>query len=312
MLAPMAGVTDSAYRQIVRRFFNGLMFTEMVSAKALIYNNEKTRKMLLFDDSERPMAVQIFGCQPDFMARAARLVEQYVCPDVIDINMGCPAPKIVNNNEGSALMKDIALARRIIEEVVSSVECPVTVKMRKGFDDEYITAVELAAVAEEAGAQMVTVHGRTREQFYSGKADWDIIAQVAHAVSIPVIGNGDVFSPADAQRMLTETGCAGVMIARGAQGNPWLCARIERVLSGIEDPGPPDAAELFATIRQHLKLAVEFKGEHLAVREMRKHIAWYLKGLPYASEMRGRIFAAETEQEMLNLLEEYQEQLQQY
>ena len=269
-LAPMAGVTDLPFRILCREQGCGLMCTEMVSAKALLYKNRNTKPLLETKPEERPVAVQLFGSDPEIMSEMALMLEEGPY-DIIDVNMGCPVPKIVNNGEGSALMKNPKLAGEILSAMTRKLKKPVTVKFRKGFNDESVNAVEFAKMAEQSGAAAVAVHGRTREQFYSGKADWDIIRQVKEAVSIPVIGNGDIFTPQDAGRMMEETGCDGVMVARGAKGNPWIFSRIDHYLKTGEVLPKQGPEEVKQMILRHAELLVAFKGEYTAMREMRKH-----------------------------------------
>lgn len=268
ILAPMAGVTDLPFRVLCREQGAGCVVTEMVSAKAVLYNNKNTRELLQIDPAERPAAVQLFGSEPDIMAEIAARLEEGPY-DYIDVNMGCPVPKIVNNGEGSALMKNPERAKEVLTAMVKAVKKPVTVKFRKGFNDLSVNAVEFAKMAESCGVAAVAVHGRTREQYYSGKADWDIIRQVKEAVRIPVIGNGDIFTPEDAGRMLKETGCDGIMVARGAKGNPWLFGRINHYLDTGEVLPGPSMAEIKAMILRHGRMLVQFKGEGVAMREMR-------------------------------------------
>ncbi len=278
-LAPMAGITDVAFRLICKEQGCGMVYTEMVSAKGLYYLSEKTADLMGVHPEEHPVGIQIFGSDPMIMAHMAEKVTERD-GDLIDINMGCPAPKIVKNGEGSALMREPVRVRAIFREVVKASSIPVTVKIRKGWDDESVNAVEIARIAEEEGISAVTVHGRTREQYYTGKADWEIIRKVKESISIPVIGNGDVFSPQEAKALFQETGCDGIMVARGAQGNPWIFAEILKYLStGTVMPRPGPEAIVQMTLR-HLRSISAFKGEALGVREMRKHIPWYLKGLP--------------------------------
>ncbi|MGE5585576.1 MAG: tRNA dihydrouridine synthase DusB [Bacillota bacterium] len=303
VLAPMAGVTDLAYRLLAKEMGCALVYTEMISDKAVIFRNERTFDMLRISERERPVAVQIFGSDPDSMAEAATIVRDRAHPDIIDINMGCPTQKIVKNGEGAALMRDIPLARDIVAAVVAaSGGVPVTVKMRKGWDQEHVNAVELARAVEAAGAMAVAVHGRTRDQFYSGVADQRIIRDVKMAVGIPVIGNGDVRSAEDAARMLAETGCDAVMIGRAALGNPWIFREIAAYLATGEKMAPPSPAERVAMAMRHLDTMIELFGERSAVLQMRKHAAWYVRGVPGAAQARVKINAAKTRAEMAEAL----------
>ena len=302
ILAPMAGVTDLPFRVLCREQGAGCVVTEMVSAKAVLYNNRNTRELLQIDPDERPAAVQLFGSEPDIMAEIAARLEEGPY-DYIDVNMGCPVPKIVNNGEGSALMKNPGRAREVLAAMVKAVKKPVTVKFRKGFNDLSVNAVEFAKMAESCGVAAVAVHGRTREQYYSGKADWDIIRQVKEAVRIPVIGNGDIFTPEDAGRMLKETGCDGIMVARGAKGNPWLFGRINHYLDTGEVLPGPSMAEIKAMILRHGRMLVQFKGEGVAMREMRGHMAWYTKGMPHSATLRNEINQVETLEGFVELLD---------
>ena len=258
---------------------------EMVSAKAVTYHNRNTASLMQSDDRERPVSLQIFGSDPQIMAQAAEMIEPLPF-DILDINMGCPVPKVVGNGEGSALMKDPKLAGRIISAVAKAVKKPVTVKIRKGFDEEHVNAVTLARVAEASGAAAVTVHARTREQYYSGKADWEIIRQVKEAVCIPVIGNGDVTDPPLAQKMMEETGCDAVMIGRAARGDPWIFRRMQRFFEDGTQESLPSRAEIKDMILRHAAMLVSYKGEEIALREMRKHVAWYTAGLPHSARLR--------------------------
>lgn len=300
-LAPMAGVSDLPFRLLCSRMGAGLVCSEMVSAKAIFYKNKNTEALLQIHEGEGPVSLQLFGSEPELMADMARAIEERPFA-ILDINMGCPVPKVVNNGEGSALMKDPLLAGRIISAVAGAIHKPVTVKIRKGFDDEHVNAVEMAHVAQESGAAAVVVHGRTREQFYSGQADWDIIARVKDAVHIPVVGNGDVTDPQSALRLLQETGCDAVAIGRAARGNPWLFARTVHFLDTGELLPAPSAEELRAMILRHAQLLVEYKGEYTALREMRKHVSWYTAGYPHSARLRGRINELETMEELNELL----------
>ena len=299
--APMAGVTDYSYRIILHGMGAGLVTTEMVSAKAILYGNKGNETILKTDDSLHPSALQLFGSDPMIMASMAeRVCENF---DIVDVNMGCPVPKIVGNHEGSALMKDPELAFRILETMCRVLKKPVTVKFRKGFDEKHVNAVEFAKMAESAGVSAITVHARTREQMYSGKADWSIIAAVKKAVNIPVIGNGDIFSPEDAKRMIDETGCDGVAIGRGLEGNPWLIKRTVHYLDTGELLPGPDLSERKAMMLRHAGLMKEHKGERNAVLEMRKHLAWYTSGLINSSKLRGRMNEMSTFEELESLVE---------
>lgn len=302
ILAPMAGVTDLPFRLLCKEQGCGLMYTEMVSAKAILYKNRNTGPLMEVRPEEEPVALQLFGSDPVIVSDIAAQVEDGPYA-FIDINMGCPVPKIVNNGEGSALMKNPKLVEEILTALVKKVKKPVTVKFRKGFDDDHINAVEIARIAESCGVSAVAVHGRTRAQFYSGKADWDIIRQVKEAVKIPVIGNGDIFTPEDAKRMLYETGCDGLMIARGAKGNPWIFSRTLHYLETGELLGPPDKEELKETILRHAQLQIQFKGEYLGLCEMRKHLSWYTVGLPHSSSLRNDVNQTETWEDFYNLIQ---------
>lgn len=303
-LAPMAGITDLPFRLICRRLGCGMTVSEMVSAKGLLYKNVKTTEMLRIDDGERPTAIQLFGSVPEELAEAARMVEASGA-DMIDFNMGCPVPKIVNNGEGSALMKQPQLAHDILAAMVKAVKIPVTVKFRAGWDDSSRNAVEIAKAVEAAGVSAVAVHGRTRQQFYEGKADWGIIAEVKQAVKVPVFGNGDIFTVEDGLRMLAETGVDGLMIGRGADGNPWIFRELAAVLRGEGRPAAPPLQERLAQAAEHLDMLIDYKGEHISVKEMRRHISAYLKGLPHAAEFRGRFHKVDTREQFMELLAEY-------
>lgn len=305
-LAPMAGITDLPFRLICRRLGCGMTVSEMVSAKGLLYKNVKTTEMLRIDDGERPTAIQLFGSVPAELAEAARMVEASGA-DMIDFNMGCPVPKIVNNGEGSALMKNPQLAHDILAAMVKAVKIPVTVKFRAGWDNANRNAVEIARAVEAAGVSAVAVHGRTRQQFYEGKADWSIIADVKQAVKVPVFGNGDIFTVADGLRMLEQTGCDGLMIGRGADGNPWLFTALAAALRGEPLPQPPSLKERLAQAAEHLEMLIAYKNEVVAVKEMRRHISAYLKGMPHAAEFRGRFHKVDTQEQFSELLAEYSE-----
>ena len=302
ILAPMAGVTDLPYRLICRSMGCGMVVTEMVSAKAILYKNKNTKTLLEVLPQERPAAVQLFGSDPDILGEIAAQIEDGPY-DMIDFNMGCPVPKIVGNGEGSALMREPKKVEQILSSMVRHLKTPVTVKFRKGFNDTSVNAVEIAKIAESCGVAAVAVHGRTREQYYSGKADWEIIRQVKEAVKIPVIGNGDVFQPEDAEAMLKQTGCDGVMIGRGAKGNPWIFSRTQHYLETGEILPGPSVAEIRDMILHHGSLLSQYKGEKMAMREMRKHMAWYTAGLPHSAALRNEINQIETLDEMKQLLE---------
>ena len=303
-LAPMAGVTDLPFRLLCKEQGCGLVYTEMVSAKALSFKNKKTENLLQSDPKERPAAIQLFGSDPEIMAETAKTISALPV-DIIDINMGCPAPKIVKNGEGSALMRSPSLIGDIVKAISEAQPKPVTIKIRKGFDDTSINAVEIAKIAEENGASAVAIHGRTREQFYSGKADYSIIKAVKESVSIPVIGNGDVFDPVSAKTLLEYTGCDAIMIGRGAQGNPWIFKRILHFLKTGEILPTPTPEEKGQMALRHGKMLIEYKGEYIGVREMRKHVTWYSKGLHGAAEIRNLINRAETFAELNNIIEKH-------
>ncbi|HHW48624.1 MAG TPA: tRNA dihydrouridine synthase DusB [Clostridiaceae bacterium] len=301
-LAPMAGVTDMPFRILCKEQGCGLVYTEMVSAKGLHYNDSKSFKLTEIDEMEKPVAVQIFGSDPGIMAEIAERLNESDA-QIIDINMGCPTPKITKNGEGSALMLKPKLVADIVRAVSKAATKPVTVKIRKGWDETRVNAVEIARIAEENGAKAIAVHGRTREQFYSGKADWDIIRKVKDAVSVPVIGNGDIFSPEDAENMIRQTGCDAVMIGRGAQGNPWIFKRILHYMNTEEILPEPSIEEKIDTAIRHMDMLIELKGEYTGIREMRKHIAWYIKGMRNAAQIREKVFKTTSKDEVISLLE---------
>ena len=308
ILGPMAGVTDLPFRLLCAQQGAGMVCMEMVSAKGIYYHNKNTEALLAVDDREHPVALQFFGADPVIMSEMAKKIEDRPF-DILDINMGCPVPKVVNNGEGSALMKQPVLAGKIIEAMAKAIKKPVTVKIRKGFDDAHINAPELAHVAQESGAAAVAVHGRTREQYYSGRADWDIIRQVKEAVSIPVIGNGDLHTAEDVLKMKEQTNCDGFMIARGAQGNPWIFALILQALETGKQPEKPTAEEVAQMVLRHAKMQLEIKGEFTGIREMRKHAAWYTSGYKHASKLRCELNTIENygqlEELMLRFAQEY-------
>lgn len=303
LLAPMAGVSDLPFRLLCREQGAGLVCMEMVSAKAIAYRNRNTEKLMEIDEREHPVSLQLFGSEPDLMAEIAAQIEERPF-DILDINMGCPVPKIVGNGEGSALMKNPKLIEEIVTKVSRAIRKPLTIKIRKGFDDSCVNAVEIAKIAEASGAAAVAVHGRTREQYYSGKADWEIIRQVKEAVSIPVIGNGDVDSPAKAKALLEETGCDGVMVGRAARGNPWIFHEITEYLETGRIPERPSKEEIRTMMLRHARMQVELKGDYTGIREMRKHISWYTTGLPGSAKLRGRMNSAESLEEIEELVRE--------
>ena len=305
-LGPMAGVTDLPFRLLCKEMGCNMLYTEMVSAKAILYKNKNTKELLNIDKNEHPVGVQLFGSDPDIMAQIAAQVEEGEC-DFIDINMGCPVPKIVNNGEGSALLKQPKLVEKILTKMVKAVNKPVTVKIRKGFENGTVYAVEIAKIAESCGVSAIAVHGRTREQYYSGKADWDVIKDVKKAVKIPVIGNGDIFSAEDAKAMKEYTGCDGLMVARGARGNPWIFREIKEYLENGNVIDKPTINDIREMIIRHAKMLVNYKGEYTGIREMRKHIAWYTAGLPHSAELRRMCNQIET---MENLVETVNAKLQ--
>ncbi len=301
ILAPMAGVTDLPFRLLCKEQGAGLLCTEMVSAKAIYYKNKKTEELMAIDPREHPVSLQLFGSDPEIRGLIAAQMQDRPF-DILDFNMGCPVPKVVNNGEGSGLMRDPKLAEQILTALVKASRKPVTVKFRKGFDDEHVNAVEIAKIAEQCGVAAVAVHGRTRMQYYSGRADWDIIRQVKEAVSIPVIGNGDLLSADDVLAMKEQTGCDGFMIGRGAQGNPWIFRQILHKLETGEDLPKPGYEEISAMLLRHARMLIREKGDYIGIREMRKHAGWYLSGCRNASRLRGKMNEVETIQELEDLL----------
>lgn len=301
ILAPMAGVTDLPFRLLCREQGAGLVCMEMISAKAVAFRNRNTEKLMQTVPGERPVSLQLFGSDPDVISETAKEIEERPF-DILDLNMGCPVPKIVGNGEGSALMKNPKLVEQIVARTVRAVKKPVTVKIRKGFDDSHVNAVEIARIAEASGAAAVAVHGRTREQYYSGKADWEIIRKVKEAVRIPVIGNGDVDSPQQAERLLAETGCDGIMIGRAARGNPWLFHQIRAYLeTGVMEPRP-GFDEVRQMMLRHARMQIDYKGDYTGIREMRKHISWYTAGYPHSARLRAQINSVESFEELEELI----------
>ena len=303
ILAPMAGVTDLPFRTIVEKFNPGLVCTEMVSSKALFYGDEKTKQLLKYDGEKRPISMQIFGNDPETMGLAAKYVSKLA--DIVDINMGCPAPKVVKNGDGSKLLLDLNKVEEIVKAVVANSEVPVTLKFRKGWNNNNIVACEVAKIAEENGISAITIHGRTRDEFYSGKADLDIIKKVKESVNIPVIGNGDIIDEESAKYMFEYTGVDGIMIGRGAMGNPWIFEQIQHYLETGEKLSSPTNQEKYEILKEHIELDVRYKGEAVALNEMRKHIAWYTKNMSNSSSFRNYINKINTKDELINAIKKY-------
>ena len=303
ILAPMAGVTNLPFRVICKEFGPGLVCTEMASAKAMFHNDQKTKRLFNTEGEKRPISFQLFGSDEESVEYSTKYMNEFA--DIIDINMGCPAPKVVKNGDGSRLLLDLDKAKSIMETVVKSAKVPVTLKIRKGWDKDHIVAVEVAKIAEEVGISAITVHGRTRSEYYTGKADWDIIKKVKESVKIPVIGNGDVVDEESAYRMFETTGVDGIMIGRGSFGNPWIFRNIKHYLETGEKLPPPSNEEKLKVIEKHIELAVEEKGEEVAVKELRKHISWYTKNLKNSSEFRAMMNKIESKDELVKAIEEY-------
>lgn len=302
-LAPMAGVTDLPFRLLCKEQQAGLVCMEMVSAKAIFFGNKNTEKLMEIHPQERPISLQLFGSDPDIISEMAQKIEEKPF-DILDLNMGCPVPKVVNNQEGSALLKNPALIGKIVEKTAKAIRKPVTVKIRKGFDREPIDILEIAHIIEESGAAAIAVHGRTREQYYSGEADWEVIRQIKETVSIPVIGNGDVDSPQKAKQMMDETGCDGVMVGRAARGNPWIFSQIRSYLENGALESPPDKEQIRQMILRHARLLAKYKGEYTGIREMRKHVAWYTAGMPHSAQLRRQVNQLEKYEDLEKLLKD--------
>ena len=307
ILAPMAGVTNLPFRVICKEFGPGMVCTEMASSRAMFHNDQKTKRLFNTEGEKRPISFQVFGSDEESMEYATKYMNDFA--DIIDINMGCPAPKVVKNGDGSKLLLDLDKAKSVMETVVKAAKVPVTVKIRKGWDKDHIVAVEVAKIAEEVGVSAITVHGRTRTEFYTGKSDWEIIKKVKESVNIPVIGNGDVVDEETAYEMFEKTGVDGIMIGRGSFGNPWIFRNIKYYLETKEKLEPPTNEEKLEVIKKHINLAIEEKGEEIAIKELRKHISWYTKNLKNSSEFRNRMNKIETKKELENILEEYFETL---
>ncbi len=300
-LGPMAGVTDLPFRILCKEQGCGLLYTEMVSAKAILYNNKNTEELLKTVPDESPVAVQLFGNDPDIMTEIALRLEEMPF-DIIDINMGCPVPKIVNNREGSALMLEPDIVEKLLSKMAKALHKPLTIKIRKGFDDDNINAVEIAKIAEACGVSAIAVHGRTRQQYYSGEADWDIIRQIKENVSIPIIGNGDIVNGSTAVKMLDETGCDGIMIGRAARGNPWIFKQVVHFIKNGEELPKPDITELKSMILRHSRMLLDMKGDYTGIREMRKHVSWYTAGYPHSAELRRKVNMVESYEELEEVL----------
>ena len=305
ILAPMAGVTDLPFRILCKEQGAGLLCTEMVSAKAISFHNKNTISLMQIDPVEHPVSMQIFGSEPDLMAEVAKSIEEQPF-DILDINMGCPVPKVVNNGEGSALLKNPELIREIVTKVSHAVKKPVTAKIRIGFEGYPVDPVEIAKIIEDSGAAAVAVHGRTRQQYYAGEADWDTIRRIKEAVSIPVIGNGDVDSPKKAEALVRETGCDGIMIGRAVRGNPWIFRQVSEYLENGKIIEPPTIAEVKKMMLRHAKLQLQYRGEYTGIREMRKHVAWYTAGFPHSAKLRKRVNEVESMEALEELLQSWE------
>lgn len=308
ILAPMAGVCDQPFRLLCKEQGCDILYSEMVSAKAIYYNNKNTKPLLVMDDREKPFGLQLFGSDPEIMAEMAKRIEGNGY-SFIDVNMGCPVPKVVNNGEGSALMKDPILVGKIVEKMANAIDIPLTIKIRSGFDAAHINAPEIAHIAQESGAAAVAVHGRTRQQYYQGHADWNVIAKVKQACSIPVIGNGDINTPQDIIDMRKQTGCDGFMIGRGARGNPWIFRGMKYYYEHGKLPERPDPHEIKKMILRHARLMIEFKGEYTGIHEMRKHVAWYSVGMYDSAKLRKHVNEVETYPELVDLLDRWEESI---